>query len=105
MGDLLGNPRVARLFLGLAGYHPGLPLVVPMGSALTIAIGAGRSSIRPPDHKIRAFEITRLGFFPVFYRVEDPIVRGRSRRKLWVETPGGGDGSRRGSVSTCFMRW
>ena len=24
--------------------------------------------------------------------------------KLWVETPGGGDGSRRGSVRTCFMR-
>ena len=29
---------------------------------------------------------------------------GRSRRKLWVETPGGGDGSHRGSVRTCFMR-
>ena len=29
---------------------------------------------------------------------------GRSRRKLWVETPGGGDVSRRGSVRTCFMR-
>ena len=29
---------------------------------------------------------------------------GRSRRKLWVEMPGGGDGSRRGSVRTCFMR-
>ena len=29
---------------------------------------------------------------------------GRSRRKLWVETPGGGDGSRRGSVRICFMR-
>ena len=26
-----------------------------------------------------------------------------SRGKLWVETPGGGDGSRRGSVRTCFM--
>ena len=104
MGDLLGSPRVAPLFLGLAGYHSGLPLVVPMGSALPIAIGAGRSSIRSPDRKIRAVEITGLGFFPVFCRVEDPIVRGRSRRKLWVETPGGGDGSRRGSVRTCFMR-
>ena len=29
---------------------------------------------------------------------------GQSRQKLWVETPGGGDGSRRGSVRTCFMR-
>ena len=78
MGDLLGSPRVAPLFLDLAGYHSGLPLVVPMGSALPITIGAGRSSIRSPDRKIRAVEITRLGFFPVCCRVEDPIVRGRS---------------------------
>ena len=78
MGDLLGSPRVAPLFLGLAGYHFGLPLVVPMGSALPIAIGAGRSSIRSPNRKIRAVKIARLRFFPVFFRVEDPIVRGRS---------------------------
>ena len=78
MDDLLGSPRVAPLFLGLAGYHSGLPLFVPMGSALPIAIGAGRSLIRSPDRKIRAVEISRLGFFPVFCRVEDLIVRGRS---------------------------
>ena len=78
MGDLLGSPRVAPLFLGLAGNHSGLPLVVPLGSALPIAIVAGRSSIQSPDRKIRAVEITRLGFFPVFCREEDPIVRGRS---------------------------
>ena len=78
MGDLLGSPRVAPLFFGLAGYHSGLPLVVTMGSALPIAIGTGRSSIRSPDHEIRAVEVARLGSFPVFYRVEDPIVRGRS---------------------------
>ena len=77
MGDLLGSPRVAPLFLGLAGYHSCFPLVVTMDSALPIAIGAGRSSIRSPDRKIRAVEIARLGFFPVFFRVEDPIVRGR----------------------------
>ena len=80
MGDLLGSPRVAPIFLGLAGYHSGLPLVVPMGSALPIAIGAGRSSIRSPDRNIRAVEIARLGFFPVFCRVEDPISRGRSAK-------------------------
>ena len=80
MGDLLGSPRVAPLFLGLAGYHFGLPLIVPMGSALPIAIGAGRTSIRSPDRKIRAVEIARLGFFPVFCRVEDPIVRGQSTK-------------------------
>ena len=87
MGDLLGSPRVAPLFLGLAGYHSDLPLVVPMGSALPIAIGAGRSSIRSPDREIRAVEIVGLGFFPVFYHVEDTIVRGRS-----AETAGFFDG-------------
>ena len=80
MGDLLGGPRVAPLFMGLAGYHSGLPLIVPMVSALPNANGAGRSSIRSPDHKRRAVEIARLGFFPVFCRVEDPIVRGRSAK-------------------------
>ena len=37
--------------------HSDLPLVVPMGSALPIAIGAGRSSIRSHDRKVRAVEI------------------------------------------------
>ena len=81
----MGSPRVAPLFLGLARYHSGLPLVVPMGLALPI--GAGRSSIRSPDRKIRAVEIARLGFFLVFFRVEDPIVKGRS-----AETAGFLDG-------------
>ena len=82
MADLLGSPRVAPLFLGLAGYHSGFSLVVPMGSALTIVIGAERSSIRSPDRQIRAVEIARLGFFPVFCRVEDLIVRGRSAETI-----------------------
>ena len=81
MGDLLGSPRVAHLFFGLAGYHSGLPLVVPMGSTLPITIGARRSSIRLPDRKIRAVEIARMEFFHIFCRVEDPIVRGRSTEK------------------------
>ena len=87
MGDLLGSPRVVPLFLGLAGYYSGLPLVVPMGSALPIAIGVGRSSIRSSDRKIQGVEIARLEFFPSFCRVEDPIVRGRS-----AETAGFLDG-------------
>ena len=78
MNDVLGSPRDAPLFLSHAGYHSGLPLVVPMGSALPIAIVGGRSSIWSPNRKIRVVEIARLGFFPVFCRVEDPIVRGRS---------------------------
>ena len=89
MGDLLGSPRVAPLFLGLAGFHSDLPLFVPMGSALPIAIGAGRSSIQSPNRKIRAVEIARQGFFPFFCRVEDPIVRGRP-----AETAGFFDGRR-----------
>ena len=80
MGDLLGSPRVAPLFLGLAGSHSGLPLVVPMGSALPIAIGAERSSIRSHDRKIRAVEIVCLGSFPVFCRVKIPSL-GDDRRK------------------------
>ena len=87
MGDLLGSPQVAPLFLGLAGYHSGLPLVVPMCSALPIPIGAERSSIRSHDRKIQAVEIVRLRSFPVFCRVKDPIVRGRS-----AETAGFFDG-------------
>ena len=87
MGDLPGSPRVAHIFLGHAGYYSGLPLVVPMGSTLPIVIGAGRSSIRSPDRKIRAVKIGCLGLFPVFCRVEDPIVRGRS-----AETTGFLDG-------------
>ena len=58
-----------------------------MGSALPIPIGAERSSIRSPDRKIRAVEFAPLGCFPVFCRVEDPIVRGRS-----AETAGFLDG-------------
>ena len=80
MGDLLGGPCVSPFFLGLAMYHSSLPLVVPMVSALPIAIGAGRLSIRSPGRKIRAVEIARLRFFPVFCRVEDPIVWGRSAK-------------------------
>ena len=76
MGDLLGSPRVAPLFLALFGpygYYFGLPLVVPMGSALPIAIGAGRSSIQASDRMIRAVEIARLRFLPVFCVMEDPV--------------------------------
>ena len=80
MGDLLGSPRVAPLFLGLAGYHSGLPLVVTMGSAFPIAIDAGRSSIRSPDRKIRAVEIASLGFSP-FYAAWKILSLGDDRRK------------------------
>ena len=76
MGDLLGSPRFGPLFLAVFGpyrYYSGLPFVVPMGSALPIAIGAGRSSIRASDRKIWAVEIARLRFLPVFCDMEDSI--------------------------------
>ena len=66
------------VFLGLAGNHSGFPIVVPMGSALPLAICARRSLMRAPDRKIRAVEIARLIFFPVFCCMEYPIVCGRS---------------------------
>ena len=97
MGDLLGSSRVAPFFLCLTGYHSGLSLVVPMGSALPI--GAGRSSIRSPDRKIRAVEIARLGFFPVFCQVEDPMVRGRS-----AETTGFLDGEAKVMGGNAWLR-
>ena len=74
-------------FWVLRGTIPACHLSSQMGSALPIAIGAGRSFIRSPDREIRAVEIALLGFFPVFYHVEDPIVRGRS-----AETAGFLDG-------------
>ena len=82
MGDLLGSPRVVPLFLGLAGYHSGLPLVVPMGSAIPIAIVDLVTRSQDMGRRNRA-----SGIFPVVCRVEDPIVRGRS-----AETVGFFDG-------------
>ena len=70
------------VILGLMGYHFGFPIVIPMGSALPIAIGVRRSSIRAPDRKIWADEIVRLRFFPIFCRMEYPIVCGRSEETV-----------------------
>ena len=102
MGDLLGSPRVAPLFLGLAGYHSGLPLVIPMGSALPIAIDAGRSSFRSPDRKIQT-SISRVWDFspfsaawmnsslgddrrkrPAFWTVEAKVMGGNAWWRGWV---------------------
>ena len=86
MGDLLGSPRVAPLFFGLAGYHSDLSLVVPMGSALPIPIGAGRSSICSPDRKIRAVEIVRLGSSPFSAAWKIPSLEDdrRKRQAFWT---------------------
>ena len=81
MGDLLGSPRVAPLFLGPAGYHSGLPLVVPMGSALPIAIGAGRSSIWSPDRKLRGPSKSHVWDFSPFSAAWKILSLGDDRRK------------------------
>ena len=117
MGDLLGSSCVAPLFLGLFGSYG-----VPFQPATCRPNGFGP----PHRHQRRAIvdPVTRSqdtghrnrasGIFPYFF------PRGRSHhlrmiggngrlfgppgRKLWVETLGGEDGSRRGSVRTCFRR-
>ena len=81
-----------------------------MGSALPIAIGAGRSSLRASDLKIRAVEIARLRFLPVFCDLEDPIIRGRSAEtESFLDGRGESYGRKRlggggGSAMACFMR-
>ena len=102
MGDILGIPRVAPLFMGLAGYHSGLPLVVTMGSALPIAIGTGRSSIRSHDRKYGpsvscvwdlspfsvAWKILSLGDDrrkrKAFWTVEAKVMGGNALWRGWV---------------------
>ena len=86
MGDLLGSPRGSPLFLGLTGYHSGHPLVVPTGSALPIAIGGGRSSIRSPDRKIWAVKIARREFFPFSATWKIPSFEDdrRKRQAFWT---------------------
>ena len=117
MCDLLGSPRVAPLFLGLFGSYG-----VPLQPATCRPNGFGP----PHRHRRRAIIdlVTRSqdtghrnhvsGIFTRFLsRGRSHRLRmiggngklfGRSRTKLWVEKLGGGDGSRRGLVRTCFRR-
>ena len=117
MDDLLGSPHVAPLFLGLFGSYGLQFRPAP----------CRRKGFGPSDrHRRRAIvdpvnrsqdtdrRNSASGIFPRFLplgrshllRTIDRNGRlfGRSRRKLWVEKVGGGDGSRRGSVRTCFKR-
>ena len=84
MVDLLGSPRVAPLFLGLAGYHSGLPLVVTMGSALPIAIGDRRSG-----HPITTYGPSKSrvwDFSPFSAAWKIPSFRNdrRKRQAFWM---------------------
>ena len=100
MGDLLGSPRVAPLFFGIAGYHSGLPLIVPMGSALPIAFGDRRSGhpiARYGPSKSRvwdfssfsaAWKIPSLGDDrrkrSAFWTVEAKVMGGNAWWRGWV---------------------
>ena len=117
MGDLLGSPRVAPLFLDLFGSYG-----VPFPPATCHSNGFGpphfhrRRAIVDPVHRSQdtGRRNRASGIFPHFLaRGRSHCLRmiggndrlcGRSKRKLWVETFGGEDGSRNGSVTTCFRR-
>ena len=117
MGDLLGSPRVAAHFLGLFGsygvlFRPATCRPNEFGPHHRHQRGAIVDPVtRSQDtgRRNRAFWI-----FPRFlprgssHRLrtigENDRLFGWSRLKLWVETFGGGDGSRRGLVRTCFRR-
>ena len=82
MGDLLGSPRIAP--------RSGHPIA---------RYGPSKSRVWEFSPFSAAWKILSLG---------DDLRKRQafwtSRRKFWVETPGGGDASRGGSVRTCFMR-
>ena len=84
MGYLLGSPRVAPLFLGIAGYHSGLPLVVPMGSALPIAIGDRRSGhpfARYGPSKSRVWDFSP---FSAAWKIPSFRDNRRKRQAFWT---------------------
>ena len=86
MGDLLGSPRVAPLFLGLAGFHSGLPLVVPMGSALPIAIGTSDSRSGHPIARYGPSKSRVWDFSPFSAAWKIPSLGDdrRKRKAFWT---------------------
>ena len=100
MGDLQGSPGVALLFWGIAGYHFGTPLVVPMGSALPIAIGDRRSGhpiTRYGPSKSCVFDFSpfsaawKIPSFSddrrirqAFWTVEAKVMDGNAWWRVWV---------------------
>ena len=102
MGDLLGSPRVAPLFLGLAGYHSDLPLVVPMGSAPPSPSAPGNRRSGNPiarygPSKSRVWDLSRFSAawkipsigddrrkWQAFWTVETKVMGGNARWRGWV---------------------
>ena len=74
------------VFLGLMGYHSGLPLVVPMGSALPIAFGAGdRRSGQPiaryGPSKSRVWDFSP---YPATWKIPSFEDDRRKRQAFWT---------------------
>ena len=87
MGDLQGSPRVALLFLGIAGYHSGSPLVVPMGHPIT-RYGPSKSCVFDfspfsAAWKIPSFRDDRLKR-QAFWTVEAKVMGGNAWWRGWV---------------------
>ena len=86
MGDLLGSPRVAPLFLGLAGYHFGLPLVIQM-------VWASPSPSTPGDrrfgHPIASYGPSKLrdwdfSPFSAAWKIPSSGDDRRKRQAFWT---------------------
>ena len=102
MGDLLGSPRVAPLFLSLAWYHSGLPLVVlmnrpsPSPSAQGVRrsghpvarYGPSKSGVWDFSPFSAAWNIPSLGDYrrkrQAFSKVEANVMGGNAWWRGWV---------------------
>ena len=86
MGDLLGSPCVAPFFLGLAGYHSGLPLVVQMGSALPTPSAPGDRRSGHPIARYGPSKLRALDFSPFSAEYKIPSLGDdqRKRQAFWT---------------------
>ena len=84
MGDLLGSPRVAPLILGLAGFHSGLPLVVPMVSALPIGTGDRRSGHPIARYRPSKSRVWNISPFSATWKIPSLGDDRRKRQDFWT---------------------
>ena len=117
MRDLLGSPCVAHPFFVLFGSF-GVPFWPPTCRPNRFGPPHRHRSWAIVDPVTRSQDTGRKNhaswIFPRFpprgrsHRLRtiggNGRLFGRTKRKLWVETLGGGDGSRRGSVRTCLRK-
>ena len=86
MGDLLGSPRVAPLFLGLAWYHSGLPLVVLMNwpSPSPSAPGDRRSSQPVARYGTSKSRVWDFSPFSATWKIPSLGDDRRKRQAFWT---------------------